>query len=56
MVNANLSDYERKNDTNNQYIKCEHEWEDNIPVRNGSQDGNAGQHCIKCYKERNNNE
>jgi hypothetical protein len=32
--------------------ECPHEWVDNLPVRNNSQDGSAGQHCIHCYKER----
>ena len=33
-------------------MTCEHEWIDNIPVRNNSQDGDAGQHCKHCYKEK----
>ena len=33
-------------------MSCKHEWVDNLPVRNNSQDGNAGQHCKHCYKER----
>jgi len=32
--------------------ECSHQWVDNIPVRNNAQDGYAGQHCTKCYKER----
>ena len=36
--------------------KCEHIWKDNLHVRNGSQDGYAGKHCVKCYKERNDDE
>ncbi len=31
---------------------CKHEWVDNLPVRNDSQDGTAGQHCTICYKQR----
>ena len=31
---------------------CNHEWVGNIPVRNNSQDGSAGQHCKHCYKEK----
>lgn len=32
--------------------ECNHEWVDNLQVRSGSQDGNTGQHCKHCYKER----
>ena len=31
---------------------CNHEWIGNIPVRNNSQDGDAGEHCKHCYKEK----
>ena len=31
---------------------CNHEWIGNIPVRNNSQDGDSGQHCKHCYKEK----
>ena len=47
------------NDTNaneSQKNECEHIWKDNLHVRNGSQDGYAGKHCVKCYKERNDDE
>ena len=36
--------------------ECKHIWKDNLHVRNGSQDGYAGKHCVKCYKERNDDE
>ena len=44
------------NDTNANKSKkdeCNHIWKDNLHVRNGSQDGYAGKHCVKFYKERN---
>jgi len=47
------------NDTNANESKkdeCKHIWKDNLHVRNGSQDGYAGKHCVKGYKERNDNE
>ena len=42
------------NDTNANKSKkdeCNHIWKDNLHVRNGSQDGYAGKHCVKCYKD-----
>ena len=44
------------NDTNANKSKkdeCNHIWKDNLHVRNGSQEGYDGKHCVKCYKERN---
>jgi len=33
-------------------VECNHEWIDNLQVRSGSQDGNAGQHCKICYVDK----